>query len=91
MRRSLGLGAAAYIAVAAVIAPAGGIISALPTGMLVGFIIYAAFGALVHELIVGLAAMHSGWFPICGRNEPSSTRATSNARSSANRPSGSEV
>jgi uncharacterized oligopeptide transporter (OPT) family protein len=27
------------------------------------FVVYAAFAALVHELIVGLAAMHSGWFP----------------------------
>jgi hypothetical protein len=31
--------------------------------MLLAFIMYAAFAALVHELIVGLAAMHSGWFP----------------------------
>jgi uncharacterized oligopeptide transporter (OPT) family protein len=31
--------------------------------MLVLFLIYAAFAALIHELIVGLAAMHSGWFP----------------------------
>jgi uncharacterized oligopeptide transporter (OPT) family protein len=31
--------------------------------MLVAFVLYAAFAALVHELIVGLAAMHSGWFP----------------------------
>ncbi len=35
----------------------------LPVGMLVAFLIYAAFAALMHELIVGLAAMHSGWFP----------------------------
>ena len=32
-------------------------------GMLALFLVYAAFAALVHELIVGLAAMHSGWFP----------------------------
>jgi uncharacterized oligopeptide transporter (OPT) family protein len=25
--------------------------------------VYAAFAAFVHELIVGIAAMHSGWFP----------------------------
>ena len=31
--------------------------------MLAAFLIYAAFAAMVHELIVGLAAMHSGWFP----------------------------
>jgi len=63
VRRSLGLGAAAYVAIAAVIALAGGIVEGLSNGMLVGFIVYAAFAALVHELIVGLAAMHSGWFP----------------------------
>ena len=31
--------------------------------MLVAFIVYAAFAAFVHELIVGIAAMHAGWFP----------------------------
>ena len=31
--------------------------------MLIAFVLYAAFAAFVHELIVGLAAMHSGWFP----------------------------
>ena len=63
VRRSLGLGAAAYVAIAIIIALTGGIVEGMPTGMLVGFIVYAAFAALVHELIVGLAAMHSGWFP----------------------------
>ncbi len=63
VRRSLGLGAGAYVAIAVVIALAGGIADGLSTWMLVGFVIYAAFAALAHELIVGLAAMHSGWFP----------------------------
>jgi uncharacterized oligopeptide transporter (OPT) family protein len=63
VRRSLGLGAVAYVAIAMLIALTGGLVGGLPTGMLVGFIVYAAFAALVHELIVGLAAMHSGWFP----------------------------
>lgn len=31
--------------------------------MLTSFIVYAAFAAFMHELIVGIAAMHSGWFP----------------------------
>jgi uncharacterized oligopeptide transporter (OPT) family protein len=31
--------------------------------MLVAFVVYAAFAALAHEVIVGLAAMHAGWFP----------------------------
>jgi uncharacterized oligopeptide transporter (OPT) family protein len=63
VRRSLGLGATAYLAIAIVIAILGGLVSGLSTGMLVAFVIYAAFAALAHELIVGLAAMHSGWFP----------------------------
>jgi uncharacterized oligopeptide transporter (OPT) family protein len=25
--------------------------------------LYAAFAAFIHELLVGIAAMHSGWFP----------------------------
>ncbi len=63
VRRSLGLGSAIYVLIAAVIAILGGLIAQLSIGMLVAFLIYAAFAALVHELIVGLAAMHSGWFP----------------------------
>jgi hypothetical protein len=41
----------------------GGLVAQLSIGMLASFLVYAAFAALVHELIVGLAAMHSGWFP----------------------------
>ncbi len=63
VRRSLGLGAVVYLAIAVLIAGLGGLFSGLSAGMLVGYLIYAAFAALVHELIVGLAAMHSGWFP----------------------------
>ena len=32
-------------------------------GMLIAFILFAAFAAYVHEIIVGIAAMHSGWIP----------------------------
>ena len=60
---SLGLGAVAYIVIAVLIALGGGMTAELSPAMLVAFVLYAAFAALVHELIVGLAAMHSGWFP----------------------------
>jgi uncharacterized oligopeptide transporter (OPT) family protein len=63
LRRALGLGTAGYIALAMLIAAAGGLWAELSWGMLVAFVVYAAFAAFVHELIVGLAAMHSGWFP----------------------------
>ncbi len=63
VRRSLGLGFVVYLLIAVVIALLGGLVAQLSFGMLALFLIYAAFAALVHELIVGLAAMHSGWFP----------------------------
>jgi uncharacterized oligopeptide transporter (OPT) family protein len=63
VRRALGLGSIGYLAIAVCLAAIGGLMSEMPIGMLVLFLLYAAFAAYVHELIVGLAAMHSGWFP----------------------------
>ena len=63
MRRALGLGSAGYIAIAVLIAVMGGLIAELSPGMLIAFVVYAAFAAFVHELIVGISAMHAGWFP----------------------------
>jgi uncharacterized oligopeptide transporter (OPT) family protein len=62
-RRSLGLGSLAFVVIAVFLAFAGGLFSELSPGMLIAFVVYAALAALVHELIVGLAAMHAGWFP----------------------------
>lgn len=63
VRKALGLGAVGYIAIAVLLALAGGLYSEMSLTMLLLFVIYAAFAAFVHELIVGIAAMHSGWFP----------------------------
>ncbi|MDX5626548.1 MULTISPECIES: OPT/YSL family transporter [unclassified Brenneria] len=57
------LGAIGYIVLAMLIAAGSGLYSEMSVGMLAAFIAYAAFAAFIHELIVGLAAMHSGWFP----------------------------
>jgi uncharacterized oligopeptide transporter (OPT) family protein len=62
-RRALGLGFVAYLIIALIIAVIGGIVTKMSLGMLIGFIVFAAFAAFVHELLVGIAAMHSGWFP----------------------------
>jgi uncharacterized oligopeptide transporter (OPT) family protein len=35
----------------------------MPVHQIVLFVLFAAFAALVTEIIVGIAAMHSGWFP----------------------------
>lgn len=60
---TLRTGAAGYLAIAAGVALAAGLASAMPGWQLAVFVGYAALAAYVHELIVGLAAMHSGWFP----------------------------
>ncbi|MRT40651.1 OPT family oligopeptide transporter [Enterobacteriaceae bacterium RIT702] len=63
VKRSLGFGTVGYIVISTLLALAGGLWSQMGLPMLVLFILYAAFAAFVHELIVGIAAMHSGWFP----------------------------
>jgi uncharacterized oligopeptide transporter (OPT) family protein len=60
---TLSIGALAYTAIAALVAVAGGLTGSLAPAFMVAFVLYAAAAAYVHELIVGLAAMHSGWFP----------------------------
>ncbi|KIL42544.1 membrane protein [Gordoniibacillus kamchatkensis] len=62
-KRALGFGFVAYLIVALIIALGGGLLTKMSLGMLIGFLLFAAFAAFVHELIVGIAAMHSGWFP----------------------------
>jgi uncharacterized oligopeptide transporter (OPT) family protein len=59
----LRLGGMGYLSLAAFVALAGGLASELSLPALAGFVLFAAGSAFVHELIVGLAAMHSGWFP----------------------------
>ncbi len=63
LRRTLAFGAGGYLVIAAGLALAAGLTASLSPLVLVAFVVYAAAAAFVHELIVGLAAMHSGWFP----------------------------
>jgi len=61
--RVLGRGFLAFAAAAAVLAALAGAWTQMPPPMLAGFVLFAALAALVSELIVGLSAMHAGWFP----------------------------
>jgi len=61
--RALGYGFIAYLAVAFIIAILGGIVTDMSWEMFLVYLLFAAFAAFAHELIVGIAAMHSGWFP----------------------------
>ena len=60
VRRSMGLSGTASVLIAGIIALLGGPWSELSLGMLVAFVLYAALAVLLHEIIVGLAAMHAG-------------------------------
>lgn len=61
--RALGGAFAEYVLIALLLAALGGIWSGMTPGALSGFVLFAAVAALVSELVVGLAAMHAGWFP----------------------------
>ncbi|MDT0323329.1 OPT family oligopeptide transporter [Streptomyces sp. DSM 44918] len=63
LRRGLLEGMGLFVLGAIFVAFAGGVAGDLSTPALIGWIALAGVAALVHQLIVGLAAMHSGWFP----------------------------
>jgi hypothetical protein len=55
--------AAMHLAIALAVALAAGLHAAMPAPMLALFIAFAAAAALLHSLVVGLVAMHTGWMP----------------------------
>ncbi len=61
--RALGGGFGAYLVVATLLAGLTGAWADMTPGVLAGFVLFAATAALVSELVVGLSAMHAGWFP----------------------------
>ncbi|MFJ1646835.1 OPT family oligopeptide transporter [Streptomyces sp. NPDC088258] len=63
LRRGLLEGMTLFLCGAVVVAVAGGVAGGMSVPGLIGWVVLAGVAALVHQLIVGLAAMHSGWFP----------------------------
>lgn len=63
MRVALLSGFGVYLIVALILALGTGIYTGMSPGMLIGWMVFAALAAMASELIVGIAAMHSGWFP----------------------------
>ncbi|MFJ7627781.1 OPT/YSL family transporter [Streptomyces sp. NPDC097595] len=61
--RSMRLGFGAYLVISVLLAFGTGAATHMSPGMLVGFLLYATVAAFLHELLVGIASMHSGWFP----------------------------
>lgn len=63
LSRTLIGGFGGFVGSAALLAVAGGLWSRLSPPWLIAFVVFAATAALVSELIVGISAMHAGWFP----------------------------
>ena len=61
--RTVGGGFLLFAAAAMTVAVAAGLVAEMAMGQLVLFVVFAAVAALASELIVGIAAMHAGWFP----------------------------
>ncbi|MEJ5115237.1 OPT/YSL family transporter [Erwinia billingiae] len=61
--KTLRLGALGFAVISVLIALSSGLYLHLSLPWLLAFMLYSAFAAFLHQMIVGLAAMHSGWFP----------------------------
>lgn len=61
--KSITFGYIAYVLGAILLAVMAGVFTEMTMPMIILFILFAAFAALITEIIVGVAAMHSGWFP----------------------------
>jgi uncharacterized oligopeptide transporter (OPT) family protein len=66
LTQGLEIGFGLYLVAGVVLAVVGGIFADMPPLQLVLWVVYAAIAAMVSELIVGLSAMHAGWFPAFG-------------------------
>lgn len=63
LKKTLGLGYVAYFAVAILLALITGIFSGMNFVTMILWLVFSAFAAISSELIVGISAMYSGWFP----------------------------
>ena len=63
MRKILFGGFVAYLVVAVILAVITGIYTEMSTTQLIWWVVFSAFAAIASELVCGLSAMHSGWFP----------------------------
>lgn len=63
MKGAMGIGFGAYAVVAMILAIVCGLLTQMSIPMFIIWVLFAAFAALASELIVGISAMHSGWFP----------------------------
>ena len=63
LRRGFGRGFLFFLGGALLVALLGGLAAQMPLWQLLLFVLFAALAAEVSEILVGLSAMHAGWFP----------------------------
>lgn len=63
LKKTLVKGAFFYFCTALLITLLTRIFTDMSLPMLMGFLLFATAAALIQEMVVGMAAMHSGWFP----------------------------
>ncbi len=63
MKKALSYGYGAYFLVSLALGIVTGLLSDMSMGMFIAWVVFTAFAAIASELIVGISAMHSGWFP----------------------------
>lgn len=63
VKKAFAMGGALYLGGALILAFVSGVVTDMSALQIAMFVIFAALAALVSEIIVGIAAMHSGWFP----------------------------
>ncbi len=61
--RGLLQGLGLYLVAAAILAVISGIVTEMSIGQIVLWVVFAAISCIAAEFIVGLSAMHAGWFP----------------------------
>jgi uncharacterized oligopeptide transporter (OPT) family protein len=61
--RAMGFGLLSLVLAVAALAGLAGLYTHMSLAALTGFVLFAALAAFVSQLIVGISAMHSGWFP----------------------------
>lgn len=66
LARGLSIGFGLYLVMGVVLAAVGGIFADMSLPQLALWVVFAAIAAMASELIVGLSAMHAGWFPAFG-------------------------
>ena len=63
LQRGFGRGFLFFLGGAVLVALLGGLAAEMPLWQLLLFVLFAALAAEVSEILVGLSAMHAGWFP----------------------------